>query len=144
MTAKALLLGSLALAAVAPAAIAAAPAPVQSVPSAAPVPWKPADVMALAEKVGDWQLATLAAGLSPNAARNYPGPKSWEQGALFVGLTKLADHSDAPQFRQAILARGEANGWALGDRVYHADDHVIGQSYLCRAGIHRRHPKTLR
>jgi rhamnogalacturonyl hydrolase YesR len=130
MTAKALLLAGLCLAAIAPAALAAAPTPVQSVPAAAPVPWKPAEVIALAEKVGDWQLATLAAGLTPNKARNFPGPKGWEQGALFVGLTKLADHSDTPQFRQAILARGEANGWALGDRLYHADDHVIGQSYL--------------
>lgn len=130
MTFKALLLAGLSLAAMSPGAIAAAPTPVQSVPSATPVPWTSAEVIALAEKVGDWQLATLAAGLTPNAARGYPGPKSWEQGALFVGLTRLADHSDAPQFKQAILARGEANAWALGDRVYHADDHVIGQSYL--------------
>lgn len=128
-TAKAILLAGLSLCAIAPAASLAAPAPVQSVPSASPVPWKPAEVITLAEKVGDWQLATLAAGLMPNNSKNL-SPKGWEQGALFVGLTALADHTDAPQFRQAILARGQANGWALGDRLYHADDHVIGQSYL--------------
>jgi rhamnogalacturonyl hydrolase YesR len=110
-----------------PAAQARSAAPVAT----APVSLRSSEVIALAEKVADYQLATLAAGFVPsNAARESADPKGWIQGALFVGLTALADHSANPAYRQAVLARGAANRWELGPRLYHADDHVIGQSYL--------------
>ncbi len=100
----------------------------------AAVPYARADVMRLAEKVADYQLATMAAGyIPPEAARDSADPAGWVQGALFVGLRDLADRSDNPAYRQAILARGAANKWALGRRFYHADEHVIGQSYLWAA-----------
>ena len=93
-----------------------------------------ADVMAITEKVADYQIATLAAGwIPPKASWDTPDPKGWVQGALFVGLTDLADHSAKPIYADLILARGEANGWELGKRMYHADDQVIGQSYLWAA-----------
>ncbi len=136
MTFKALLVTTLSLSALLPALAAAAqpsvaPAPVASVAASDAVPWQPGAILTLAEKVGDWQLATMAAGLRPNKNREgYPDPKGWEQGALFVGLVALADHSDAPQFKQAVLARGEANNWELGKRPYHADDFAIGASYF--------------
>jgi rhamnogalacturonyl hydrolase YesR len=102
-----------------------------AVPSApGPIPWRRADVIALAEKVGGYQLAAMAAGLKPNPAAAYPDPRGWEQGALLVGLAALADHSARPEFSAMLLARGEANGWRLGDNVYDADDHVIGASYF--------------
>ncbi|WP_082560784.1 glycoside hydrolase family 88/105 protein [Caulobacter sp. Root487D2Y] len=108
----------------------AAPAKAPAAASAA-VPYARADVMRLAEKVADYQLATMAAGyIPPNTSRDTADPKGWVQGALFVGLRDLADRSDNPAYRQAILARGLANQWELGKRFYHADDHVIGQAYL--------------
>ncbi|HTM79824.1 glycoside hydrolase family 88/105 protein [Asticcacaulis sp.] len=117
--------------------LAAAPLMVHAaVPETAAAPatnvsFKPADVMAITEKVGAYQIATLAAGwIPPKASWDTPDPKGWVQGALFVGLTDMADHSDNPIYKDLILARGEANKWELGKRVYHADDHVIGQSYL--------------
>lgn len=99
--------------------------------AAARVPLSRAEILTLAERVADYQLATMAGGEFPqNAALGTSDMKGWVQGALFVGLTALADHSDKPHFRQVILSRGVANKWELGRRLYHADDHVIGQSYL--------------
>jgi rhamnogalacturonyl hydrolase YesR len=92
----------------------------------------PTAAIALAEKVGDYQLATLAGEQGSKDARN-ADPTGWVQGALFVGLSALADHSERPEFKQAIMARGAATGWALGPRTYDADDYVIGQSYIWAA-----------
>jgi rhamnogalacturonyl hydrolase YesR len=98
---------------------------------AAPIPYARADVLRLAEKVADYQLATMAAGyIPPNTSRDTADLKGWVQGALFVGLRDLADRSENPAYRQAILARGLANQWELGKRLYHADDHAIGTSYF--------------
>ena len=90
-----------------------------------------ADVIALAEKVADYQLATLAGGeLPPSTNPDTADPRGWIQGAFFVGLSALADRSQNTAYRQAILARGRANQWQLGKRVYHADDHIIGSTYI--------------
>lgn len=90
-----------------------------------------ADVIALAEKVADYQIAMLAGGeLPPSTNPDTADPRGWIQGALFVGLTALADHSSNDMYRQTILARGRTNQWQLGKRVYHADDHVIGSTYI--------------
>lgn len=100
-----------------------------SAPSAGAI--RKAEVMALAEKAADYQLAIMAAGyVPPNTAGDTADPQGWVQGALFVGLTDLADRSPKPAYRQAIIARGLANKWALGKRFYHADDHAIAQSYI--------------
>jgi rhamnogalacturonyl hydrolase YesR len=94
-------------------------------------PRRSADVIALAEKVADYQLATLAGGeLPPSTNPDTADPRGWIQGAFFVGLSALADRSQNTAYRQAILARGRANQWQLGKRVYHADDHVIGSTYI--------------
>ncbi|HEU4654870.1 MAG TPA: glycoside hydrolase family 88 protein, partial [Steroidobacteraceae bacterium] len=90
-----------------------------------------ADAIALAEKVADYQIALLAGGeLPPSTNPDTGDPRGWIQGAFFVGLTALADQSSKDMYRQAILARGRANQWQLGKRVYHADDHVIGSTYI--------------
>ena len=120
------------LAGLAPMAAAAAPPAKPAAEGKRPaVPQASADVLALAEKVADYQLATMAAGyIPPNSSGDTADAAGWVQGALFVGLRDLADRSANPAYRQAILARGQANDWQLGKRFYHADDHVIGQAYL--------------
>jgi unsaturated rhamnogalacturonyl hydrolase len=92
---------------------------------------EPAEVLALMEKVADWQLAHLEPIESIKVAREETrNPRSWQQGAFFAGLTALAERSRSPRFRDAVFAHGRAANWRLGDRKYHADDHVIAQSYL--------------
>jgi rhamnogalacturonyl hydrolase YesR len=122
-------LGASSLAAPAFAAAPAVAPPAAS--STATIPWRRADVLALAEKAADYQLATMAAGyIPPNTSRDTADPAGWVQGALFVGIVDLADRSPNPAYRQAVVARGLANRWELGKRFYHADDHAIGQAYL--------------
>ena len=94
------------------------------------IPWHPADVMALAEKAGDYQLAHIADVPATQWGSESVKPQSWEQGALFTGLTALADHSQNPEFASAVLKRGSDMQWQPGARPYHADDYVIASSYL--------------
>ena len=91
------------------------------------------DVLELAARVADWQLAHLDGAHITHMKEESRDPRSWEQGAFWVGMTHLADVSGEPRYRKAILDMGRANDWKLGPRAYHADDHVIGQSYLWAA-----------
>ena len=98
------------------------------------IPYARADVLALAEKVADYQLATMAGGyIPPNTSNDTSDRTGWVQAAFFVGLTALAERSDKPSYLSAIVARGLANQWQLGRRVYHADDHSIAATYLWAA-----------
>jgi rhamnogalacturonyl hydrolase YesR len=80
---------------------------------------KPDAVLALMERVADWQLANP--GRHPTT--------DWTQGALYAGIMALDSVAQSPRFREAMLRIGETNQWKLGPRVYHADDHCVGQMY---------------
>jgi rhamnogalacturonyl hydrolase YesR len=100
------------------------------------------EVLKLAARAADWQLARLDAAHITHMQDETRDPKSWEQGAFWVGMTHLADVSGEKRFHDAILAMGRANQWRPGSRTYHADDHVIGQSYLWAAS-HGAGPEAL-
>jgi rhamnogalacturonyl hydrolase YesR len=95
---------------------------------------KQKDVLALASRVADWQLERMGAthGVT-RFAEETANPRSWQQGAFWVGMTQLADITGEKRFADAILAMGRANQWQPGKRLYHADDHVIAQAYLWAA-----------
>jgi Predicted unsaturated glucuronyl hydrolase involved in regulation of bacterial surface properties, and related proteins len=102
-----------------------------------------ARTLALMERVADWQLAHLEPVASIKVAREETrSPRSWQQGAFYAGLTALAERSESPRFRDAVFAHGRSTDWQLGDRRYHADDHVIGQSYLW-AAAHGAGPEAI-
>ena len=92
------------------------------------------NVLELASRVADWQLERLGAthGVT-KFAEETANPRSWQQGAFWVGMTRLADVTGEKRFADAILAMGKANQWMPGKRTYHADDHVIAQGYLWAA-----------
>ena len=93
-----------------------------------------AEVLQTAEKAADWQIAHREDfSHIPNAGRETRSSRDWQQGAFYVGLTELADRSASPRFKEAVIANGVRNGWRLGDRPFHADDQIIGQSYLWAA-----------
>lgn len=79
----------------------------------------PAAVLTAMERVADWQLAHP----SPHPATD------WTQAAGDTGMMALAGVSGDRTYRDAMVRMGETNGWQLGPRPYHADDHCIGQSY---------------
>lgn len=90
---------------------------------------EPAAVMSVMERVADWQIAHPI----PSQKVGRRDPKGWEQGAFYAGLTHLADRSASPRFKDAVITHGTENNWQLGRRLYHADDHIIGASYLWAA-----------
>jgi len=80
----------------------------------------PQSVLGIMQHVGDWQLA--------NEATNRP--TGWIQSVGDVGMMALAGISGDPKYRDAMLAKGETNGWVLAQyrgRKYHADDQCYGQ-----------------
>ena len=80
----------------------------------------PGAVLASMQQVGDWQLA--------HAATNRP--TGWIQAVGDVGMMALAGIAGDPKYRDAMVAKGETNGWQLDayrGRKYHADDQCFGQ-----------------
>jgi rhamnogalacturonyl hydrolase YesR len=91
-------------------------------------------VLKVAARVADWQIARLGGTQGVTKfAEETANPRSWQQGAFWVGMTRFAEASGEKRFSDAILRMGAANQWTPGIRVLHADDHVIGQSYLWAA-----------
>lgn len=80
----------------------------------------PAQVLATMERAADWQLAHP----SGHAADD------WTEAVGDMGLLALSGISGQQRYRAVLQASGQQNGWKLGPRTYHADDHAIGQMYL--------------
>lgn len=91
-------------------------------------------VMASLERVADWQLTHLDdLSYMPAARPSAKRARDWQQATFWVALTHLADRSGAPRYKDAIFAKGREEGWKLGDRPYHADDHLIGAAWIWAA-----------
>ena len=71
-------------------------------------------------QVADWQLA--------NPSKHHPA--DWTHGAMYAGFAAWASMSDSDKYYDALLGFGERNNWQPHRRIYHADDHVVGQMYL--------------
>jgi len=87
-------------------------------------------ILALTEKVADWQLQHLQTGYVPSQPNDQASPRGWVYGALWDGMTALADVSPEPRFTDAVIAQGERQRWELEQRPFHADDYVIGRSWV--------------
>ncbi|HUO97162.1 MAG TPA: glycoside hydrolase family 88 protein [Rhizomicrobium sp.] len=100
---------------------------------------EPHQILTLAQHVADWQLA------HPNAQDSRfetNDPRGWVQGAFYAGLTALANVSPDPNYAQIIMQQGARENWQLGSREFHADDQVIGQTWIW-AYEHVRDPKMI-
>jgi len=118
------------LLACAPPVFAQAGAAVQALqPSSAVTPQA---ILGAMERVADWQLA------NPSAHR----PTDWTQAVGYNGMMALAGISGNPRYRDAMVRMGEANGWKLGPNHYHADDHIVGQTYA-ELYLQMREPKMI-
>lgn len=96
-----------------------ATAPIASIRAQDAAKPQPKQVLAVMERVADWQLA--------NPSKH--AKTDWTQGAGYAGIMALAGISEDPKYRDAMIAMGETNEWKLGPRIYHADDHCVGQTY---------------
>jgi len=81
---------------------------------------EPKDVLEIMQRVADWQMANPS---------KHP-PTHWPQSALYTGFMALDKVSPSSRFRAAMLRMGETNQWKLGGRIYDADDHCVGQTYV--------------
>jgi rhamnogalacturonyl hydrolase YesR len=79
----------------------------------------PANVLTSMERVANWQLDHPA----------FHEPTHWAQAVGDAGLMALANLSANRRYRDAMAEMGAKNGWKLGPRMYHADDHMVGQTY---------------
>jgi rhamnogalacturonyl hydrolase YesR len=91
----------------------------------------PATIDAVGDKVADWQLANLDdLTYIRNFRDDFYDQRGWIQGALFIGMMNWASLPGNEKYDAALKAIAEQNGWRLGDRLFHGDDHVVGQLYL--------------
>ena len=81
---------------------------------------KKRDIEKAMRKVGDWQVARVDDGLTTD----------WTFAVLEAGLVEAADTLNVPAYRDPVIRMGERLQWQLGKRLAHADDQVVGQSYL--------------
>ena len=70
--------------------------------------------------VADWQIAHKF---------TYP-EYDWTAGALFAGMAQWAKISGTETYWDYLKAVGARLNWGDGPRLYHADDHCIGQMYV--------------
>jgi rhamnogalacturonyl hydrolase YesR len=90
--------------------------------------------LAIASRLADWQLRQIDSNTNISRVTDQTRNKrGWEQAVFWVGMTDLADATGDPKWRKAIVDMGRSNEWRPGDRLYHADDHVISQVYLWSA-----------
>lgn len=96
------------------------------------------EIRLLANQVADWQLANLdnLDSYIRFISRETPNPRGWVKGTFFLGLADYAEQTGQKGYFKDLAAIADREGWRLGDRLYHADDHLVGQVYfrLARAG----------
>ncbi len=88
-------------------------------------------VKTVMKEVADWQMAhmddtshTIRVGEKPHHIRD------WTHGALWVGMVKWANLADEQPYWDFLKDIADEGNWELHDRMYHADDHTVGQLYL--------------
>lgn len=95
-------------------------------------PPAPGSILPLLRSVADWQLANPGDRPSTN----------WVNAVFQTGLSALADLTGDDTYANALVAMGEAAGWGLASRRYHADDQCNAQMYL-DVYRQRRDPRML-
>ncbi|MBY0392503.1 MAG: glycoside hydrolase family 88 protein [Novosphingobium sp.] len=103
-------------------------------PAAAQPSLQRAVVLSQAEKAADWQLSRMT-DLSPirKVGRDTADIRGWQKATFYVALTKIADRSRKRHYRKALQDLGRSTVWRLGDRPFHADDHLVGSAYIWAA-----------
>ncbi len=109
------------------------------------------EVLEITKKVADWQLETFEDQATYRALRTDQLKRSahkyhelqWQSGALYAGIYQLTEIVNDKKYVNWLYELGDRNEWSLHDRLFHADDHAVGQFYL---SMYRRfnEPKMLR
>ncbi|MBE2214113.1 MAG: glycoside hydrolase family 88 protein [Opitutaceae bacterium] len=79
-------------------------------------------------RVFDWQVAHPWSSQHPLNDKH--GTRGWVQGAFLTGVMEAYRATNDAAYLDYARATAKANGWQLGPREEHADDHIVGQTYL--------------
>lgn len=98
-----------------------------------------AQVKLVANRAANWQLANLdnLDSYIRFISRETPNPRGWVKGTFFLGLADYAEATGQSGYFASLGAIANREEWNLGKRLYHADDHLVGQVYfdLARNGV---------
>ncbi|MBZ9613849.1 glycoside hydrolase family 88/105 protein [Rheinheimera maricola] len=89
-------------------------------------------IIQVANQVADWQLAQYDIRSNQMRVEDRASalPQGWIYATLHIGLSAWALASENEIYNQTVRNISAVNDWQLGPRVYHADDHAIGQVYM--------------
>ena len=101
----------------------------------AQVPFSKKEVKEKMKQVADWQIS------NPNTAHEHHD-LDWTNGALYVGMVdwaKLAEEEyNDRTYYQWLYKIGRRNCWQPHQRLYHADDITVSQSFI---DLYRKYKK---
>lgn len=94
-----------------------------------------AEVRRVADAVAKWQFEHLDdLGYITKYRAEAEQKRGWVQGSMYVGALRWAQASGSAGLLRRVQSWAEANQYRLGDRLYHADDHVVARVYLALHG----------
>ena len=117
-------LASLSAATLLPGNLNAQPAPVPFTEQNTATPDKQ-EILSIARKVADWQIKEF-----PNNKYAVKEPKGWIAGALYMGMFDWAELSGDNQYFDGLKKVFNRQHWQVADRMYHADDVCVSQTYI--------------
>lgn len=82
-------------------------------------------VLDISRKVADWQIAVF-----PENKYAQSEPKGWITGAFYMGLFDFAELSKNDTYFDWLKKLFNRLHWQVADRMYHADDVCISQTYI--------------
>lgn len=82
----------------------------------------PKPIREVCNAVAAWQIANF------DAVKH--GNLSWTNGALYRGMFEWAELDGNQAIFDFLMQIGKKNKWAMGSRVYHADDICVGQAFI--------------
>ena len=117
-------LASLSAATLLPVNLNAQPAPVPFTEQNTATPDKQ-EILSIARKVADLQIKEF-----PNNKYAVKEPKGWIAGALYMGMFDWAELSGDNQYFDLLKKVFNRQHWQVADRMYHADDVCVSQTYI--------------
>jgi len=83
---------------------------------------------AVMRRVFDWQIAHPTSAVMPIESKH--GNRGWIHGAMLTGVMEAYRATGDAAYVHYARKSAEGNGWLLGPRPDHADDYIVGQTYL--------------
>lgn len=80
-------------------------------------------ILAVIERVADWQLNTWKENGSKHPWYD------WTNAAGYTGIMALSKISKDAKYINTLVTKGDSLNWQTGPRRFHADDYCIGQTY---------------